>query len=86
VSTDQHPHQHVENLDDPPSALPTRKLVASAVAGIIAFALTKLAIQLPPEIEQALNVLAMLAAGYLVPNAPTPGGVPTKGITTKRPG
>ncbi len=64
--------------DDLGSALPTRKLVASGVVGVLVFALTKLAIPVDVQHEQALNVLAMLVAGYVVPNDPSPGGVPER--------
>ncbi len=64
--------------DDMGSAVPTRKLVASAVVGVLVFALTKLAIPVDVQLEQALNVLAMLVAGYVVPNDPSPGGVPER--------
>ena len=43
------------------------KVIASLIAGLIVFGLTKLAIPADPIIEQAVNVLAMVIAGYLAP-------------------
>ncbi len=72
-----HAAAHAEAAVPPEaSVLPTRKLVASGVVGVLVFALTKLAIPVDVQVEQALNVLAMLVAGYVVPNDPSPGGVP----------
>lgn len=47
------------------------KVVASAITGVVVYLLTKLAIQVDPVIEQAINVAAMILAGYLAP----PGAV-----------
>lgn len=43
------------------------KVIAGALAGIIVFALTKLAVGVDPILEQAINVLAMVAASWLAP-------------------
>lgn len=45
------------------------KVIASAITGVIVYALTKLAISIDPVIEQAINVAAMIVAGYLAPPA-----------------
>jgi hypothetical protein len=50
------------------------KVVASAITGIVVYAITKLGLQLDPVIEQAINVAAMIAAGYIAP----PGQVEVK--------
>lgn len=54
--------------------MPTRKLVAATIVGVITFALTKLAVQLDPVLEQAINVAAMVAAGWIVRNDSTETG------------
>jgi hypothetical protein len=51
------------------------KVVASAITGLVVYLLTKLAIQVDPVIEQALNVIAMIIAGYVAP----PGDVVVQG-------
>ena len=43
------------------------KVVASAVTGLVVYLVTKLGLQMDPVIEQAINVLAMIVAGYLAP-------------------
>ena len=43
------------------------KVIASAVTGVLVYAVTKLGVQLDPVIEQAINVAAMLVAAYLAP-------------------
>lgn len=43
------------------------KVVASAITGLVVYLLTKLAVQIDPVIEQAINVLAMIVAGYIAP-------------------
>lgn len=43
------------------------KVVASAITGIAVYLLTKLAVQVDPVIEQAINVVAMIIAGYVAP-------------------
>jgi hypothetical protein len=43
------------------------KVIASAVTGLIVWALTKFAISVDPIIEQAINVALMIVAGYLAP-------------------
>lgn len=52
------------------------KVVASAITGIVVFAITKLGLQLDPVVEQAINALAMVAAGYVAP----PGQVTTEAV------
>lgn len=47
------------------------KVVASAITGVVVYLLTKLAIQVDPVIEQAINVVAMILAGYLAPPSKT---------------
>lgn len=49
------------------------KVVASAVTGILVYLVTKLGLHLDPMLEQAINVIAMIAAGVLAP----PGDVVT---------
>lgn len=44
------------------------KVVASAITGLIVYLLTKLTISIDPVIEQAINVLAMVIAGFLAPS------------------
>jgi hypothetical protein len=44
------------------------KVLAGLIAGAVAFALTKLAIPLEPQLEQLINVAAALLAAYLVPS------------------
>lgn len=51
------------------------KVLASAITGVVVYLLTKLAIQVDPVIEQAINVLAMVAAGLIAP----PGDVVVEG-------
>lgn len=58
---------------------PTKKWVAAFVTGGALYALSVLAVDVTPAIEQAITAVAMLAAGYAVPNDPTPGGVPDAG-------
>lgn len=41
------------------------KVVASAGTGIVAYAVTKLALPWDPAVEQAVNVGAMIFAGWL---------------------
>jgi hypothetical protein len=66
--------------------MPTRKLIASAITGAVVFAITKFVpgVDLDTELEQAINVLAMLAAGYLTKNQTTPTGdgvpAPAQGV------
>jgi hypothetical protein len=45
-----------------------RKVLAGLIAGAAAFALTKLAIPLDPQLEQLVNVAAAVVAAYLVPS------------------
>lgn len=58
---------------------PTKKFVASLLTGVVVFVLSKVLVDVDPGIEQAVNVVAMLVAAYVVPNDPTPGGVPDAG-------
>lgn len=44
------------------------KVLAGLIAGVVAYALTKLAIPLDPELEQLVNVAAAVLAAYLVPS------------------
>jgi hypothetical protein len=44
------------------------KVIASAITGVVVYLLTKLAISVDPVIEQAINVAAMVVAGYLAPS------------------
>ena len=43
------------------------KVIAPAITGILVYLITKLGLQLDPLLEQALNVLAMIVAGYIAP-------------------
>jgi hypothetical protein len=49
--------------------MPTRKVMAATVTGVVVYAVTKLGVQLDPVIEQAINVVAMLVAAWLIPEA-----------------
>lgn len=51
------------------------KVIASALTGLVVYLLTKLAIQLDPVIEQAINVLSMVVAGVIA----GPGDVVVQG-------
>jgi hypothetical protein len=44
------------------------KVIASAITGVIVYLVTKLGLQLDPVIEQAINVAAMILAGYIAPS------------------
>lgn len=46
--------------------MPTRKVTAAAIAGVVVYAVTKLGVQLDPVLEQAINVAAMLVAAWIV--------------------
>jgi hypothetical protein len=61
------------NTEEPfsPSWQPTQKWIASAIVGVVVYLLTKFGLHLDPMIEQAINVVAILAAGYIVKNKPT---------------
>lgn len=52
--------------------MPTRKVAAAAITGLVVYAVTKLGLQVEPAIEQAINVMAMLAAAYIVPEDRVP--------------
>lgn len=54
------------------------KVIAAAITGIVVYAITKLGVQLDPVLEQAINVAAMILAGYLAP----PGTVKERPIGT----
>lgn len=43
------------------------KVIVSAITGVAVYLITKLGLQLDPVLEQALNVAAMVIAGYLAP-------------------
>lgn len=43
------------------------KVVASAITGVVVYLVTKLGLQLDPVLEQAINVAAMILAGYIAP-------------------
>lgn len=45
------------------------KVIASAITGLVVYALTKLAISIDPVTKQAINVVAMIVAGYIAPPA-----------------
>ncbi len=62
---------------DQPTAVPTRKVAVSAMAGaaasVLAWALNEFArITLPAGLESAFAVLIMGITGYTVPNATPP--------------
>jgi hypothetical protein len=49
--------------------MPTRKVTAAAITGVVVYAVTKLGVQLDPVLEQGINVAAMLVAAWWVPEA-----------------
>jgi hypothetical protein len=54
------------------------KVLAGVIVGALTYALTKLAIPVDTQIEQAINVGAALLAAYLVPSK-TPAGLTAEG-------
>ena len=46
---------------------PSPKVVAAALTGLVVYVLTKLAVEVDPAIEQAINVMAMILAGIIAP-------------------
>lgn len=44
------------------------KIAAAAIVGLLTYAVTKLGLPWDPKLEQAVNLVAALVAGYLTPN------------------
>lgn len=44
------------------------KILSALIAGALGYAVTKLALPWDPKLEQAVNLVAALAAGYLTSN------------------
>jgi hypothetical protein len=55
--------------------LPTAKLVSAAVTMIVLY-LLRMVVDVDEDLEQIVNLVVPLIVAYLVPNTPTPGGVP----------
>jgi hypothetical protein len=47
------------------------KVVAATITGLVVYLITKLGVQADPVLEQAINVIATVAAAYIAP----PGAV-----------
>jgi hypothetical protein len=43
------------------------KVIATTLTGLVVYLVTKLGLQWDPVLEQAVNVLAMIVAGYIAP-------------------
>jgi membrane-bound ClpP family serine protease len=78
-----HPRRSPQEAPTPPTAptletswAPTNKLAAAITAAIL-YGLSLLT-DVDPQLEQAVNVLGALVAGWLMRNQKTPGGVPLK--------
>ena len=65
-----------------PSGKPTRKLLTVAVSAAVLYGLS-LIVPVDETLEQAVNVLVPVILGYIVPNEPTPGGVPQKEVAVE---
>jgi hypothetical protein len=65
--------------------MPTNKVIASTLTGLIVFALTKLAIRIDPVVEQAINVALMVVAAWATPNKLSPGGYPDRPVVAGDP-
>lgn len=44
------------------------KVLASLIVGLLTYAVTKLGLAWDPKLEQLVNVIAMVVAGYATPN------------------
>lgn len=53
--------------ETPTSWRPNRKIVAAALVGALSWLLTTIGVAESDELTQLITVVAMLAAGYLVP-------------------